>query len=154
MAWRGDSAGFWFTRHPERGEDDGSTEFFEDVWFHRIGGTTEDRRDLAGVFADNRIVENFLSSSPDGRWVLDRAQKGDGGEWQLFVRPQDQGDWWMLADIPDRVVDAAFGPDAIFLLSTKGARAPGLRLPMAPGVTVADADVVVPQSALTIEDWP
>jgi len=30
-----------------------------------------------------RIVEHFLDASPDGRWVLDRAQKGDGGEWQL-----------------------------------------------------------------------
>ncbi len=53
-------------------------------------GEQEDRRDLAAVFADERIVENELSSSPDGRWVLDRAQKGDGGEWQLFVRGQDR----------------------------------------------------------------
>ncbi len=152
MAWRGDSTGFWYTRHPapgERRDEDG--EFFEEVWFHEIGGTT-DRQDLAGVFADDRIVENFLASSPDGRWVLDRAQKGDGGEWQLFVRPQDGGDWWVLADIPDKVVDAAFGPDAIFLLSSKDApHGQILRLPMAPGATVADAAVLVPHSALTIE---
>ncbi|HEU4356313.1 MAG TPA: prolyl oligopeptidase family serine peptidase [Actinomycetota bacterium] len=152
MAWRGDSTGFWYTHHPERGEDGEDTEFFEEVWFHAIGEATDDRRDLAGVFADNRIVENFLSSSPDGRWVLDRAQKGDGGEWQLFARSQDGGEWWMLAEIPDRVVDAAFGSDAIFLLSTKDApHGQILRLPMSPGVTVAEADVVVPQSALTIE---
>ena len=152
MAWRGDSTGFWYTRHPapgERRDEDG--EFFEEVWFHEIDGTT-DRQDLAGVFADDRIVENFLASSPDGRWVLDRAQKGDGGEWQLFVRPQDGGDWWVLADIPDKVVDAAFGPDAIFLLSSKDApHGQILRLPMAPGATVADAAVHVPHSALTIE---
>jgi prolyl oligopeptidase len=152
MAWRGDSTGFWYTRHPapgERRDEDG--EFFEEVWFHEIGGTT-DRQDLAGVFADDRIVENFLASSPDGRWVLDRAQKGDGGEWQLFVRPQGGGDWWVLADIPDKVVDAAFGPDAIFLLSSKDApHGQILRLPMAPGATVADAAVFVPQSDLTIE---
>ena len=152
MAWRGDSTGFWYTRHPapgERRDEDG--EFFEEVWFHEIGGTT-DRQDLAGVFADDRIVENFLASSPDGRWVLDRAQKGDGGEWQLFVRPQDGGDWWVLADIPDKVVDAAFGPDAIFLLSSKDApHGQILGLPIAPGATVADAAVLVPHSALTIE---
>jgi len=152
MAWRGDSSGFWYTHHPARdGRPEEQTEFFEEVWFHRIGAT-DDRQDLAGVFADDRIVENFLSSSPDGRWVLDRAQKGDGGEWQLFVRSQDGGGWWMLADIPDKVVDAAFGPDAIFLLSTKDApHGQVLRLPISPGATVADAAVVVPHSALTIE---
>lgn len=152
-AWRGDSTGYWYTRHPAPGErPDEDLGFFQEVWFHEIGGAEDDRRDLAGVFADDRIVENFLSSSPDGRWVLDRSQKGDGGEWQLFVRAQDGGDWWMLADIADEVLDAAFGPDAVFLLSLKDApRGQILKLPMAPGATVADATLVVPQSALTIE---
>ena len=58
----------------------------------------------------------------------------------------------MLADIPDEVVDAAFGPDAIFLLSRKHApRGRIVKVPLAPGATVADAVVVVPHSALTIE---
>ena len=153
LAWRGDSTGFWYTRHPAPGErPDEDRGFFQEVWVHELGGATQDRRDLAGVFADDRIVENVLSSSPDGRWVLDRAQKGDGGDWQLFCRAQDGGDWWMLADIPDKVVDAVFGPGAIFLLSSKDAsRGQILRLPMAPDATVADASVVVPQSALSIE---
>ena len=153
MAWRGDSTGFWYTRHPAPGDRrDEDVGFFQEIWFHEIGGTTDDHRDLAGVFADDRIVENFLSSSPDGRWALDRAQKGDGGEWQLLVRPQDGGEWWMLADIPDKVVDAAFGSDALFLLSLKDApHGKILKLPMAPGATVADAAVVVPHSTLTIE---
>ncbi len=152
MAWRGDSAGFWYTRHPAPGERSEDGGFFQEVWFHEIGSTTDDRRDLAGVFADDRVVENFLSSSPDGRWALDRAQKGDGREWQLFVRSQDGGGWWMLADIPDKIVGASFGPDAIFLLSLKDApHGRILRLPMSPGVTVADAAVVVPPSAVIIE---
>lgn len=153
MAWRGDATGFWYTRHPAPGERrDEDMGFFEEVWFHEIGGASADRHDLAGAFAADRIVENYLSSSPDGRWALDRAQKGDGGEWQLFVRPQDGGDWWMLADIPSKVVDAAFGRDAIFLLSLKDApHGQILKLPMALGATVADASVVVPHSSLTIE---
>jgi prolyl oligopeptidase len=153
MAWRGDSLGFWFTRHPAPGERrDEDLGFFQEVWLHEIDGRADDRQDLAGVFADDRIVEHYLSSSPDGRWVLDRVQKGDGGEWQLFVRPQDGGDWWLLADIEDKVVDAAFGPGAVFLLSLKDApHGQILKLPMAPGATVADAAVVVPHSALTIE---
>jgi prolyl oligopeptidase len=153
VAWRADAAAFWYTRSPapgERPEED--RQFFQEIWFHELGGDTEDRRDLTLPVADARIVEHFLSSSPDGRWVLDRAQKGDGGEWQVFARARDGGDWWMLADIPDKVVDAAFGPDAIFLLSREDApRGRILRLPMAPGVTARDASVVVPPSALAIE---
>ncbi|MGH2526170.1 MAG: prolyl oligopeptidase family serine peptidase, partial [Actinomycetota bacterium] len=152
LAWRGDSRAFWYTRFPspgERGDED--LRFYQEIWFHEIGGT-DDRRDLAGVFADDRIVENFLSSSPGGRWVLDLAERGDGGEWEVFVRPQDAGDWWMLAGIPDRIVGAAMGRDEIFLLSRKDApNGQILRLPLSRATTVREASVVVPESSLAIE---
>lgn len=153
LAWRADERGFWYTRYPAPGErPDEDLPFFQEVWFHEIGAT-EDRRDLAAVFADDRIVENVLSSSADGRWVLDRAQRGDGGEWELFVRPQDEGGWWMLASIPDRIVDAALGRDEIFLLSRKDApNGQVLRLPLTPGATTGDATVVVPASSVAIEE--
>jgi len=155
LAWRHDGQGFWYTRHPERGtvpdEDLGSG---QDVWFHLLGsGPGDDRRELSGVFADDRITENFLSSSADGRWVMDRAQKGDGGEWQLFVRSQDDGsDWRLVADIADRCIRAVFGGPSLFLLSVQGApRGLVLRLDLAGDATVADAFVVVPSAPVTIE---
>ena len=91
LAWRHDAQGFWYTRHPAPGTvPDEDLGFDQDVWFHRLGSNlTDDERELSGVFADSRITENFLSASADGRWVMDHAQKGDGGEWQLFVRSQD-----------------------------------------------------------------
>lgn len=152
LAWRGDSGAFWYTRYPAPGERaDEDLRFYQEVWFHEIG-VTEDRRDLAGVFADDRIVENLLSSSPDGRWVLDRAARGDGGEWEVFVRPQAGGDWWMVAAIPDQIVDAVCRREEIFLLSRKDAsNGQILRLPLAPGATVAGASDVVPGSSLAIE---
>jgi prolyl oligopeptidase len=152
LAWRSDSGGFWYTRYPSPGERrDEDLRFYQEVWFHEIG-SSDDRRELAGVFAEDRIVENELSASSDGRWVLDRAQRGDGGEWELFVRSQDEDAWWMLAPIRARIVDAAFGRDEIFLLSRK--EAPNgeiLRVRLEPGATVADASVVVPSSQLAIE---
>jgi prolyl oligopeptidase len=152
LAWRGDSRAFWYTRFPapgERGDED--LRFYQEVWFHEIG-EEDDRRDLAGVFADDRIVENVLSSSPDGRWVLDLAQRGDGGEWEVFVRAQDADDWWMLAAIPDRIVGATMGRDEIFLLSRKGApNGQILRLALSRATTVQDSSVVVPESSLAIE---
>ena len=152
LAWRGDSGGFWYTRYPapdERPEQD--LVFFQEVWFHELG-TTEDRCDLAGVFADERIAENVVSSSPDGRWVMDRVQRGDGGEWEVFVRPQDDGSWWKIASIDDRAVDAVFGRDELFVLSRK--EAPNgriLRLALGSASTVADAREIVPKSTLAIE---
>jgi prolyl oligopeptidase len=153
LAWRADGRAFWHTHHPLPGERDGLEEigFFQDIWIHelQVGGG---RVDLDGVFADDRIVENLLVSDAHGRWVLDRAAKGDGGEWQLFLRSQTDGSWWLAADLDDRVVDAVFGGDALFLLSRKDApHGQILRLPLDQGATVADAEVVVPMSAVTIE---
>jgi prolyl oligopeptidase len=154
LAWAGDSSGFWYTRGPapsERPPED--LAFFQQVWHHVVGEPLDrDRCQGPGPLADPRIVEHRLDASPDGRWVMDQAQKGDGGEWQVFVRPQRGGDWWLLADIPDKCVDAVFGADALYLLSR--ARSPHgevLRLSLADGVTVAQAACVVPPADTTIE---
>jgi prolyl oligopeptidase len=153
LVWRADGRAFWHTHHPLPGERDGLQDigFFQDIWIHdlEVGGS---RVDLEGVFADDRIVENLLVGDAHGRWVLDRAAEGDGGEWQLFLRSQGDGSWWLVADLDDRIVDAVFGGDALFLLSRKDApHGQILRLPLDQGATVADADVVVPMSTVTIE---
>ena len=53
---------------------------------------------------------------------MDLVQKGDGGEWQIFVRRQ-QGDagWRMIADLGDECIRAVFGAHSLFLLSLRGA---------------------------------
>ena len=156
LAWRHDAQGFWYTRHPEPGTvPDDDLGFDQDVWFHRLGsGPGDDRRELSGVFADNRITENFLLSSADGRWVLDRAQKGDGGEWQFFLRSQDDGSGWRLvADIADRCIRAAFGGVSLFLLSVRNEpHGQVLRLDLGDHASVADAFIVVPSGPVTIEE--
>jgi prolyl oligopeptidase len=154
LAWAGDSSGFWYTRYPSPGErPDGDVDFYQEVWYHPLGDSLkDDHRELAGVFADNRIAENFLSASPDGQWVMDRVQKGDGGEWQVFVRAQAGGDWWLAADVADTVAYAAFGPGALYLLSRLDApHGKVLRLPLQAGATVAHAAEVVPEADVTIE---
>jgi prolyl oligopeptidase len=155
LAWAGDSSGFWYTRYPSPGErPDGDVEFYQQVWYHPLGDSLEDdRRQLSAVFADDRIAENFLSASCDGLWVMDRVQKGDGGEWQVFVRAQAGGEWWMVADEGDKVAYATFGPGALYLLSRLDApHGKVLRLTLRPGATVAQAAVAVPEAAVTIED--
>ena len=147
VAWRHDGSGFWYTRCAD------SAGFRQQVWFRELGDAP-DRVDLAGGFADERIAENFLSASPDGRWVMDRVQKGDGGEWQIFIRSQGaNGSWWQVAAIPDKCVHAVLGTDALYLLSRRDApHGKVLRLPVTDGATVADAHEIVPASDLVIED--
>jgi prolyl oligopeptidase len=156
LAWRHDGQGFWYTRHPRPGTvADEDLGFDQDVWLHHLGSSSgDDRQELSGVFADNRITENFLSSSADGRWVMDHAQKGDGGEWQLFVRSQDDGPGWRLvADIADKCIRAAFGGSSLFLLSVLDApRGQVLRLDLDTDATVTDASLVVPPGSVTIEE--
>jgi prolyl oligopeptidase len=154
LAWAGDSSGFWYTRYPSPGErPDDAANFYQEVWSHPLGDSLEhDRRELSAGFADDRIAENFLDASPDGSWVMDRVQKGDGDEWQVFVRAQTGGDWWLVADVDDKVAYATFGPGALYLLSRLGApNGKVLRLPLQPGATVADAVEVVPEADVTIE---
>src|ERR1019366_8180552 len=138
VAWRHDGSGFWYTRCAD------PAVFRQQVWFRELGDTP-DRVDLAGPFADERIAENYLSASPDGRWVMDRVQRGDGGEWQVFLRSQGAGgSWWQVADIPDKCVHAVPGTDALYLLSFRDApHGKVLRLPLTSGTTVADADEIV-----------
>ena len=153
LAWRGDGRAFWFTHHPLPGERDGVDElgFYQEIWLHDLDAARS-TPDLREAFAEDRIVESFLDGDVHGAWVLDRAAKGDGGEWQVFLRSQADGQWWLVADLDDRVVDAVFGGDALFLLSRKDApRGQILKLPLTAGATIADAQVVVPTSDVTIE---
>lgn len=147
VAWRHDSSGLWYTLCAD------PAGFRQQVWFRELG-TAPDRVDLAAGFADERIAEHFLSASPDGHWVMDRVQKGDGGEWQVFLRTQAaDGTWWQVADIADRCVLAVLGTDAMYLLSRRDApHGKVLRLPVTGGVTAADAEEIVPAGDLVIED--
>ncbi len=147
VAWRHDGSGFWYTRCAD------PAGFRQQVWFRELGDAPG-QLDLAGGFADERIAENKLSASPDGRWVMDRVQKGDGGEWQVLLRSQAaDGSWWQVAGIPDKCVQAVLGVDALYLLSRRDApRGKVLRLPLTGGATVADAREIVPASDVVIED--
>ena len=147
VAWRHDGSGFWYTLCAD------PAGFRQQVWFRDLGGAP-DHVDLARGFADERIAEHFLSTSPDRRWVMDRVQKGDGGEWQIFLRSQDAGgSWWQVAAVPDKCVYAVLGTDALYLLSRRNApHGKVLRLPVTDGATVAGAHEIVPASDVVIED--
>jgi prolyl oligopeptidase len=145
VAWNADGTGFYYTRYPrgkERPLED--LDFFQQVWFHKLGTPVErDTYSLGREFP--RIAETFLRSSDDGRFVLAIVENGDGGEFALYFRGPS-GAWSRIADAPDQVVAANFGPEGtLFLLSRNGAPR-GKILRLAPGVTtLAGAATVVPE---------
>jgi prolyl oligopeptidase len=146
MAWGAGGTGFWFTRCAD------PAGFQQQVW-RRDLGAGPDRLDVPSGLADPTIAEHVLSTSPDGRWLMDRVQKGDGGEWQTFLRRQDGGSWWLLADIADNCPYAVLDPDAVYVLSRHDApNGKILRLPLTEGATVAAAEEVVASSGVVIED--
>jgi prolyl oligopeptidase len=142
-AWSSD--GFFYTRHPLEGERPAADlNFFQQVWFHKLG--TSPKTDTHSLGKDfERIAENFLQSSDDGKWVLDLKQKGDGGEFELWLRPAG-GKWFQVSKYEDKVIDAELGLDgAAYLRSTdKAPRGKLLRLPLATP-SLDKATVVVPE---------
>lgn len=151
VAWT--TSGFFYTRHPLPGErPPEDLGFFQQVYFHTLGTpTSSDQYALGKDFL--RSAENFLSTSRDGEWAADLVEKGDGGQYELFVRGPN-GSWTKVANYEDRVVQVQFGWDkALYLLSRKDApNGKILRLPLDPGkLALAKAKVIVPEQKGSIQ---
>src|SRR5262245_30207681 len=107
LAWSPDGKGFWYTRYPrgkERPKED--QEFYMQVYYHAKGTPTEqDQYELGHDFP--KIAEIILDSNEAGV-VLASMQKGDGGEFQHYVRTLDK-QWTQLDTYEDRAVQAVLG---------------------------------------------
>jgi prolyl oligopeptidase len=154
LLWRKDGKGFWYTRYPRQGERAAEDlDFFQEVWFHELGGATPDRRSLTESIP--RIAEcELVETSEDGRYALLEVKNGDGGEAAFFLLDTTKkagkgaaGDPWVrVARFEDHVVGATLGKDGgLWLRSLANApRGQLLRLdPARP--ELARAKVVVPE---------
>lgn len=142
LAWRPDGKGFWYTRYPAAGEKpEEERNFWMQVWFHELGAPrAKDRYELGKEF--ERIAEIRLETHDDGR-VLASVQKGDGGEFQHYVRGAKG--WTQLTDWTDRVVFVGFGPGKDLWLVSRAGAPNGKLLRLAPGAKLGKAKVVVPE---------
>ena len=153
VAWNGDGSGFFYTRYPRKGErSDEDLEFFQQVYFHKLGAPAESDAYALGRELP-RIAETTLESSDDGRFFLATVKNGDGGEASLYLRSSD-GRWALVASDAERVVKGRFAPDGfLYLLSYRGAPR-GRILRLAPGeAAFAAAAVVVPESDAALDDF-
>jgi len=84
-AWTKDASGILYTRYPHEGErPEADLNFFQQVWFHRLGTpVSEDRYEIGKEFP--RIAEIELETSKDGQWILASVANGDGGDFAHYL---------------------------------------------------------------------
>jgi prolyl oligopeptidase len=152
-AWTAASSGILYTRYPHQGErPPGDINFYQQVWFHRIGTpTADDQYSIGKDFP--RIAEVEMETSADGQWVLAAVENGDGGDYAHYVRGP-AGQWQRVTRFEDGIKRVKFGRDgALYLLSRKNAPlGKVLRLPLAT-LDLAKATVAAPQGRGTVQEF-
>lgn len=151
MAWNANNSGFYYTRYPqgnERPKED--MDFYQQVYFHKLG--TPASADTYVIGKDfPRIAEIALQTQGDGKYLIVSVANGDGGEFAHYVLSPD-GKWNQITRFEDKIVSAALGSDAIYLLSRQDApRGKVLRMPLR-RLSLMDAETIIPQSGVSIED--
>jgi prolyl oligopeptidase len=150
VAWTPDGTGLYYTRCPREGErPPEDMDFFQQVWFHKIGTPTEeDRYEIGKDFP--RIAEINLETDMHSSRVLATVQYGDSGRFAHYIR-KPQGQWTQIADYDDQIVQATFGAnDTLFLICRASApRGKILRLSLAE-CSLEKAKVIIPECDDTI----
>lgn len=147
-AWAADGRGLFYTRYPRAGErPDEDRDFYQQVWFHRLGTPVEqDRYELGEDLP--RIAEIQLESDARSGRVLATVQFGDSGQFAHYLRETD-GSWRRLTNFGDGLVQITFGPgDWLYVISRDGApRGKVLRVAVddIDDSILSDATVFVPQ---------
>jgi prolyl oligopeptidase len=120
VAWNHDATGFFYTRYPRAGERaPEDMDFFQQVYFHRLGQPTEsDTYEIGKDFP--RIAEIELVTHRDsGRYTLATVANGDGGEFAHYLRGPE-GHWTQITRFSDKCGHANLdGPDYVYLESKK-----------------------------------
>jgi prolyl oligopeptidase len=151
VAWNADNTGIYYTRYP-RGDERPTEDrhFFQQLYFHKLGDATDKDTYVLGKDFP-RIAEIFLDASNDGKHLLTSVQKGDGGEYELFLH--GPAGIKQIARYEDKITKGAFGvgdDQSLYLLSRKEApRGKILRLALA-NPTLADAKTIVKESDVSI----
>jgi prolyl oligopeptidase len=151
LAWNGDATGFFYTRYPREAERPAvDMDFYQQVYFHRLGApTADDTYEIGKEFP--RIAETELETSEDGRYTVAAVANGDGGEFAFHLRDA-RGRWTEIARLADKVVAVTFGrDDSLYLLSRAAPRGQVLRL-SPPTAPLDKAEVIVPESDVVIKE--
>jgi prolyl oligopeptidase len=153
LAWTADGAAFWYTRYPGAERPEADRQFYQQVYFHKLGA---DWRDDPLVLGSKdglpRVAEIFLGRDNPRNLIVAQVQNGDGGEYAHYVLSPDGV--VQLAAFEDKIVEAESSPSGvIFAISRAGApngKVVKLRPPFAP-FALRQAEVVVPESDVAVQ---
>ncbi|HUE10424.1 MAG TPA: prolyl oligopeptidase family serine peptidase [Steroidobacteraceae bacterium] len=150
LAWRADSAGFWYTRYPGPDRPAQEQHFFQEVYFHRLGDDPAmDTYVLGKGFP--KVAEISLKNRGNPHLILVMVGNGDGGEYAHFVIYPDNHSL-QLTHFEDKVVAATVAADGtVYLVSHKDAlRGKLLSLTLEDPI-LAHAKLLVPESEAVIQ---
>jgi prolyl oligopeptidase len=150
LAWLPDSSGVFYTRHP-RGDErpPADMDFFQQVYFHKLGTpTADDRYEIGRDFP--RVAETEFQMDDRSGTLLATVQNGDGGEFAHYLR-SSLGQWRRLADYSDQLIQATFGPRGdLFLLSRAGAPRGKIARVSLSNPDLSRAETIIPEGPDTI----
>ncbi len=145
LAWMPDGRGFFYTRYPKPGERPAADlDFYQQIYFHKLGTPlAADRYELGKDFP--RVAEIEFEMDNVSGTLLATVQKGDGGEFSLFLR-SPSGHWTRISGFDDQIVQATFGPnDSLYLISLAGApKGKIVRVPLS-HPDIKRAETIIPE---------
>ncbi len=149
LAWREDGTGFWYTRYPGAKAPAERRHFYQQIYYHRVGD--DPARDVYVLGKDfPRVAEIALDARPGTAGVVATVANGDGGEFAHYLIAKD-GSTRQITRFEDKIVAAALGPDALYLVSRQDApRGKLLKLGL-DDPTLSRPQVIVPESDAAIE---
>lgn len=145
LAWMPDGSGFFYTRYPKAGERPATDlDFYQQAYFHKLGTpTASDRYELGQDFP--RVAEIEFEMHNASGTLLATVQKGDGGQFSLFLR-SPSGQWKRICGFDDQIVQGTFGPNGtLYLISRAGApKGKILRVPLS-DPDINRAQTIIPE---------
>ncbi|MGF1466342.1 MAG: prolyl oligopeptidase family protein [Sandaracinaceae bacterium] len=155
LAWLPDGTGFFYTRYPAPGErPPEDLPFYQQLYLHRLGTALAEDEYVLGRELP-RIAEIQLDMDHGSGRLLVTVQRGDGGEFALFLR-EPGGEVRPFSTFGDGAVQAHFGPrDDLYVVSRADApKGRILRLGI-DDLDLASAEVVVPEGehSLVTDFW-
>src|SRR5262249_61342289 len=108
LAWLPDASAFWHTRSPAEERPPADRQFYQQVYFHKLG--TDWRNDPLVLGTKNglpRVAEIFLGRDNRRDLIVAQVQNGDGGEFAHFVLSREGG--VQLADFKARISEVGSG---------------------------------------------
>jgi prolyl oligopeptidase len=153
LAWSADGGAFWYTRYPGAERPEADRQFYQQVYFHKLGGNWRDDPLVLGT-KDGlpRVAEIFLGRDNPANLMVAQVQNGDGGEYAHYVLSPDGAT--QLAAFEDKIVEVESSPSGVIFAVSRSDAPNGKVVKLKPPFArfaLRTAAVVVPETDVAIQ---